>query len=183
MSEGNSKFIVPRSALAALAMTCVVAVGCKSKEQAATPVTEPSKVEQTAVQMSGPVAMATIERTSCFGKCPMYKATFYDNGEVKYVGKRFVDNIGTYTTLLSEDELNGIRQMVKDVGYFKLEDAYPTPVPDFPKCLTSVNIDGKQKSVLNGENAPRDLIGFERYLDGLIKGKELTKVSDSTSYQ
>lgn len=170
-----------RSQVVGLALV-IASVGCKSKEQAAKPV-DTVKTEQTTRKLSGPVAMATIERTSCFGKCPMYKTTFFDNGEVKYVGKRFVDSIGTFTTLLSEDELNGIRQMVQDVDYFKLEDAYPTPVVDFPKCLTSVNIDGKQKNILNGENAPRTLIGFERYLDSLLKGKELTKISESTSYQ
>ena len=49
--------------------------------------------------------LATIQRTACYGQCPMYKATFMDNGEVVYIGRRFVDNIGTYKALLSEEEV------------------------------------------------------------------------------
>jgi hypothetical protein len=156
-------------------------IGCKSKEPA-TAASAPAQAERSEMVAEAPAILASIERTSCFGSCPIYKATFFDNGEVTYVGKNFVENIGTYTTLVSAEDLEGIVQMAKDVNYFALEDAYPTPIADFPKTITSVNLKGNQKSILNGENAPRDLIGFERYLDGLLKDREWTKVSDSRSY-
>lgn len=153
--------------------------GCKSKEQAtATAETAP----KTETMAEGPQVLASIERTPCFGSCPIYKATFFDNGEVKYVGKHFVENIGTYTTLIAVEDLDRIGEFAAEIGYFDMEDAYPTPISDFPTCITSVNIDGKQKSILNGENAPRDLIGFERFLDNLLKDREWEKVSDSTAY-
>jgi len=159
----------------------VAVIGCKSKEQTTVKPTE-TATSATTTATGGPAVLASIERTSCFGNCPIYKATFFDNGEVTYIGRNFVERVGTYTTLISAEDLEGILQMAKDVHYFELEDAYPTPVPDFPKCRTSVNIDGKTKNVLNGENAPRDLIGFERHLDGLLKDREWTKVSDNTRY-
>jgi hypothetical protein len=158
----------------------VAVIGCKSKESSTTASLD-ARPEKVATS-EGPMLLASIERTSCFGNCPIYKATFFDNGEVTYIGRNFVERVGTYTTLISAEDLEGILQMAKDVHYFELEDAYPTPVPDFPKCRTSVNIDGKTKNVLNGENAPRDLIGFERHLDGLLKDREWTKVSDNTRY-
>jgi hypothetical protein len=156
-------------------------IGCKSKEPATAASATAGAVKTEAVS-EGPTILASIERTSCFGSCPIYKAIFFDNGEVTYTGRNFVENIGTYTTLISAEDLKGIAHMVKDVNYFAMEDAYPTPIADFPKCRTSVNIDGKTKSILNGENAPRDLIGFERHLDGLLKDREWTKVSDNTRY-
>ena len=159
-----------------------LAIGCKSKEQTAATETSATNTNTETQSSAAPSALATIERTSCFGSCPIYKVTVMDNGELIFVGKRFVERIGTYTTLLTEDDLKALRQMAEDVSYFKMQDTYPTLVSDFPKCITSVNIDGKKKSILNGENAPRDLIGFERYLDGLWKGKELEKVSESVKY-
>ena len=159
-----------------------LAMGCKSKEQTAATEMSATNTNTETQSSAAPSALATIERTSCFGSCPVYKVTVMDNGELIFVGKRFVERIGTYTTLLTEDDLKALRQMAEDVSYFKMQDAYPTLVSDFPKCITSVNIDGKKKSILNGENAPRDLIGFERYLDGLWKGKELEKVSESVKY-
>lgn len=164
------------------ALSAILLTGsCKSKEQTTVRPTE-TTTSATTTATEGPAILATIERTSCFGSCPIYKATFFDNGEVMYVGRNFVTNIGTYTTLISAEELQGIRTMAEDVGYFLLEDAYPTPISDFPKCITSVQMDGKKKSVLNGENAPRDLIGLERHLDGLLKEREWVKVSDVSRY-
>lgn len=162
-------------------MVLMMTASCKSKEPVTASDTSADAVKTDAV-VESPTILASIERTSCFGQCPIYKATFFDNGEVTYTGRNFVENIGTYTTLISVEELKGIEQMVKDVNYFALEDAYPTPIADFPKCRTSVNIDGRTKSILNGENAPRDLIGFERHLDGLLKDREWVKVSDNTRY-
>lgn len=162
-------------------IAALLVVSCKSKEQAVAAVTaESAPVEEKLAE--GPQPLATIQRTSCFGKCPMYKATFFDNGEVTYVGKRFVENVGTYTTLISVEDLESIRTMAEEVDYFGMEDAYPTPVADFPKCLTSFHLNGKDKNILNGENAPHGLISFERHLDGLLKERDWTKVSDNTSY-
>jgi len=162
-------------------LSALLLFGCKSKEQATAATTsEPSPNKETVAE--GPQVLASIERTSCFGKCPIYKAIFFDNGEVRYVGKNFVENVGTYTTLISMDDLESINEFAAEIGYFDMEDAYPTPIADFPKCITSFRTDGKEKSILNGENAPRDLIGFERHLDGLLKDRDWTKVSDSKAY-
>lgn len=164
-----------------LLLSSLTILGCKSKETTVAQ-TAVSNSTVTASVSESPAVLASIERTACFGKCPIYRATFHDNGEVTYIGRNFVEHVGTYTTLISEDDLKSIVQMAKDMNYFGLNDAYPTPIPDFPTCITTVNLEGRQKRILNGENAPRDLIGFERHLDALLKDREWTKVSDVSRY-
>lgn len=105
-----------------------------------------------------------------------------DNGEVKYVGKRFVEKIGTYRTLLSEEEVLEIHKKVVEYDYFALDSLYPTPITDFPSCLTEVNLNGKRKKVINRRSPPDNLKAFEKFLDGLLEGKELEKISDETNY-
>jgi Domain of unknown function (DUF6438) len=39
----------------------------------------------------------SLERTECFGPCPVYKVTIRLDGSVRYVGKKNVQRIGTYT--------------------------------------------------------------------------------------
>ena len=64
-------------------------IGCKSTEKSASTTSTPPEKSETTMATE-PQLLASIQRTACFGQCPMYRATFLDNGEVKYVGKRFV---------------------------------------------------------------------------------------------
>ncbi len=154
--------------------------GCKSNQEVATK--EPETVGQQEPINLKPVVLASIQRTACFGQCPMYKISYMDNGQVTYVGKRFVEKIGTYSTLLNEDEILSIKDMVEDLNYFELDSLYPTPVSDFPSCITEVQINGKHKRVINRRSPPENLRSFEKFLDSLIEGKKLRKDSDNTDY-
>ena len=112
----------------------------------------------------------------------MYKTTFMDNGEVTYVGKGFVDKIGTYKTLISEEDVQFIKSNIIEYDYFGLDSLYPTPITDFPSSITEVNLNGKRKKVINRRTPPANLKDFEKFLDSLLEGKELQKVSDETNY-
>jgi hypothetical protein len=112
----------------------------------------------------------------------MYKATFMDNGEVLYVGKRFVDNIGTFKTLISSEEVEAIKKEIAAANYFELDSLYPTPIADFPSCITEVQLNGKRKKVVNRRNPPVELKMFEKYLDTLLKDRDWEKISDETDY-
>ena len=129
-----------------------------------------------------PQMLASINRTACYGQCPMYKATFMDNGEVIYVGKRFVENIGTYKTLISVEEVNEIKAKITELDYFSLDSLYPTPISDFPSCITEANLNGERKKVVNRRNPPKNLKAFEDFLDGLLEERGFEKVSDETMY-
>lgn len=153
-------------------------MGCKStKETTATSKSSNSEVVQTEPQM-----LASINRTACYGQCPMYKATFMDNGVVQYVGKRFVDNIGTYKTLITAEEVDEIKKQLEVAGYFSLDSLYPTPIADFPSCITEAQLNGQRKKVVNRRNPPVELKNFEKFLDSLLDARDWEKVSDNTDY-
>jgi hypothetical protein len=156
-------------------------VGCKSTEKSTVATASNSSTSET-LMATEPQLLASIQRTACYGRCPMYKAVFLDNGEVEYVGKRFVDKVGTYSGLISAEKTQEIKDMAKEYEFFKLDSLYPTPISDFPSCFTEVRLDGVSKKVVNRRNPPENLKSFERYLDGILKSVALTKVSDETIY-
>jgi hypothetical protein len=164
-----------------ISLIALVALSCKSNKDAAmaAPITQNSV--NTSVQTE-PQMLASIERTACYGQCPMYKATFMDNGEVRYVGKRFVEKIGTYKTLLSADEVLQIQKKIVEYNYFGLDSLYPTPISDFPSVITEARLNGKLKKVIDRRSPPDNLKAFEKFLDSLLEGKELEKISDETNY-
>lgn len=129
-----------------------------------------------------PQVLASINRTACYGQCPMYKATFMDNGEVEYIGRRFVDNIGTYKTVITAEEVEEIIKQIEVADYFSLDSLYPTPIADFPSCITEAQLNGQRKKVVNRRNPPVELKNFEKFLDSLLHARDWEKVSDNTDY-
>lgn len=173
---------------------CAVLVACttpkqttESKPEAITPVETTAPVEVAAPVETQPEATATapatqdslfvyLERTPCYGQCPMYKFKIYNSGYAQYEGKRFVEKLGTYETRLSAAVLNEIKAKVKEINYFGFKDQYPKTASDFPSVKTAIIIDGKRKEIMNGTGAPSALREFEKYLDSLKDGAEWKQV-------
>ena len=163
----------------------LLASSCKSTKDAAqnaSTETQTSSTQEVSQSANQPSVLASIKRTPCYGRCPIYQLTIMDNGEVLYAGKRFVEKLGTYSGLLTSEDLKTILIKAKEANYFELEDSYDVPIADFPTCVTSVTKDGKTKRVMNKQGAPTSLKKFELYLDSLIEGLELKKVSDEVNY-
>jgi len=169
------KQLFPALLILALA---IVTFGCKSgKKSTATSSVSESEAAKTQTE---PQMLATILRTPCYGQCPIYKATFMDNGEVIYIGKRFVENIGTYKGLIEASQIQLIKEKITEYDYFSLDSLYPTQISDFPSCITEARLNGNRKKVIDRHNAPDNLKAFEKFLDSVLEDVALEKVSDET---
>ena len=118
---------------------------------------------------------AILERTPCFGTCPVYKLVIYPNGHATYEGIQHVTHIGKYTTTFTQEELKAIMDKAESINYFKLKNNYDSAVTDFPTTITSLTLKGKTKTISNRANGPAELKAFEIYLEKLFKEKSLKK--------
>ncbi|MCI0516543.1 MAG: DUF6438 domain-containing protein, partial [Woeseiaceae bacterium] len=50
----------------------------------------------------------TLERTACYGTCPMYKVTIASEGAVTFEGQRFTKTIGTAKGKMRIVRISGI---------------------------------------------------------------------------
>ena len=163
---------------------CAVLLACKTPKQStqtnpdnyttAEPKTETVVAPATAVTQDS--LFVYLERTPCYGQCPMYKFKIYNSGYALYEGKRFVEKIGLYETRLSAAVLNEIKTKVNDINYFGFRDQYPKTASDFPSVKTAIIIDGKRKEIMNGTGAPSALKEFEKYLDSVKDSAEWKQV-------
>jgi hypothetical protein len=119
----------------------------------------------------------TLERTACFGYCPIYKVTLRRDGTISYNGKEYVDLKGAY-----EGKVYGfdrLAQLILSRGYFNLKDNYTIDATDLPSTITSVVREGKRKTITNyGDSGPVELWGIEMAIDGMLKGAKLEKTKD-----
>lgn len=118
----------------------------------------------------------SMKRTPCYGKCPAYMVDIYDNGNVVFNGKSFVDYIGEHNGTISQEDINSIKEKINSINFFELDDKYDSNVTDFPSCIIDVNMDGKTKSILDRVGGPKELKELETLIHELVLNSSLIKV-------
>jgi hypothetical protein len=120
------------------------------------------------------ITEVTLERTACYGSCPIYKVTLRRDGTISYKGEEFVELKGAY-----EGKVYGferLAQLILSNGYFSLKNNYTINATDLPSTITTVVSGGKRKTVTNyGDTGPIELWGIEMAIDGMWKGAKLEK--------
>jgi hypothetical protein len=153
--------------LLATALFALISIGCSSN-----------------IQTEGVVI--SMERTACYGTCPVYTLTIKGDGTVIYEGKDFVKVTGKQDSKISDDKVKKLIQEFYDIDYFSLEDSYTyrvnddgskTVVQDLPTTKTSITIEGKTKSVDNYYGAPEKLKKLEDKIDEMCNSKVWVKGS------
>jgi uncharacterized protein DUF6438 len=90
-----------------------------------------------------------LERTACFGSCPVYTVKIHGNGQVEYSGKVDVDTIGSRTARIEPDKVRNLVQDFDAVHFLGLHDKYSERCTDMPTAIISISFDGKTKRVSN----------------------------------
>jgi Domain of unknown function (DUF6438) len=110
-----------------------------------------------------------LERTPCFGTCPVYMLVIKSDGTFRYKGERAVDRKGEYTGKVNRYRFNQLVQFIRDSGYMELQDRYYRAVTDNPTVYTTAVVDGKRKVVSNYASAgPPKLWTIEELIDKLL---------------
>ena len=117
----------------------------------------------------------TMERTPCFGKCPSYKITIFNTGNVIYEGFKFATKEGKYTKKLTQNQLSEIQSQINIEGIFDLENKYDSPITDVPSTILYIIYNGKKKKILDRYGAPDKLKRFEKLIDALVLDDKLKK--------
>jgi hypothetical protein len=119
----------------------------------------------------------TLERTECFGFCPVYKLTIAADGSVVFEGRRFVKQEGVTKSSVSPERLKQLMAEFDRVNFFSLEDDYsetrlscPT---DQPSAITSIRINGKSKTINHylgclEPKVPKGLTELENKIDEIV---------------
>ena len=110
-----------------------------------------------------------LERTVCFGSCPIYRVTIYDNGTVVYEGRAYVGARGIRKANIGTDVVQQLAAELNNSGYFLLQDSYNEQMwSDAPSIITYVKIGDKEKHIehyAGAKNVPEELYRLEKLID------------------
>lgn len=138
--------------------------------------------DQAASQAAADVAV-TLERTACFGACPVYRVTIYADGKVVFEGERFVTTEGTQTASIDPQAVDQLIAGFEAAGYFGWKDEYTEMrITDLPTIITSVTRDGATKRITHyagDSTAPLALPYLETWIDLVANTSQWTGVSIS----
>jgi hypothetical protein len=136
--------------------------------QAPTPYGEPGA---TAIEP----AVITLERTPCFGTCPVYQVEIARSGAVRFIGKRHVIRQGEAAAEIPAARVDSLLRELEAGGYFRFADAYVMDSPacgryatDAPTVITSAGDAGRRKTIRHDygcDAAPPELGRLERLID------------------
>ena len=101
---------------------------------------------------AGPVI--SLERTACFGGCPVYRIAVSREGLITYEGSANVRRVGTATAQISEDRLHALLNELEQAGYFTFASRYAVSEPtcrryttDSPTTISSATFKGRTKRI------------------------------------
>ncbi len=113
-----------------------------------------------------------LDKTPCFGRCPIYKVRIYRSGFATYEGINFVERMGLYSAQLSEQELEGLFAKAEQGGFYDFDEVYDDPrIQDFPSAILTFSPQGQKKKVTIRHEIPPDVKAFfedmERRFDAM----------------
>jgi len=117
----------------------------------------------------------SLERRPCFGTCPIYTVTIAGTGAVRFEGRRFVADSGTFTGAIPRPRVDSLLAELEAAGYFDLADRYAMGAAgcdryatDLPTVITEVHLRGRAKRVEHDHGcagAPSVLDSLEHRID------------------
>lgn len=124
---------------------------------------------------SGAAPVITLERTPCFGTCPVYRVSLRRDGTVEFVGERFVTQEGRVTAAITPGAVDSLVAELEAGGYFGFAERYLHGEPacglyatDSPTVITRVTSSGRSREIRHDygcSGAPPALGRLERRID------------------
>jgi hypothetical protein len=134
-----------------------------------------------------PTAVITLERTACYGTCPIYKLAIYSDGRVGYEGIQHVKKLGRAKGRISRARLEELVMEFTNIYYFNLPQSFtpgskqcPQYITDMPSAITSLTWRERSKTIehyhgCRGSRTLENLTELEHKIDRAVNITRWTK--------
>ena len=95
-----------------------------------------------------------MQKTPCFGQCPVYNLFVFTDGTVLYEGLNFVEKKGLYTNVLSKKEYAQLCKTFHKARWNKLDSTYTSELPDLASTTITLYTKKGSKTVMGRDNIP-----------------------------
>lgn len=110
-----------------------------------------------------------IQKTSCYGKCPVYEMKIFKSGKIILKGEKNMDKIGNYVTKISKKELKSLIRNFDQIDFFNINDEYTARITDLPTTYLSFNNKNQSKTIKDYHGAPKELKDLEKRIENYLQ--------------
>lgn len=142
--------------LVLLIAVILTATSCKTKKEATQTDSKP---------------IITFQKTSCYGKCPVYSLEIFANGKIKFKGEKNIDKIGNYNKTISKKEIEKLKESFISAGFFDLKDEYTSKKTDLPTTFIAFENKGQYKKIKDYSDAPEVLNNLEKMIEDIVNAE------------
>lgn len=111
-------------------------------------------------------ALARVQRTPCFGRCPIYTMIIFNDGRVEYYGKKFVEKEGRYFSKATNNQLEELTAKAQELGFFELDNIYDNKsVTDLPSTIITIKGEEGFKTVVGRYDTPKNFTTLVTFIE------------------
>jgi hypothetical protein len=126
----------------------------------------------------------SLERTPCFGGCPVYTIAVSPSGQVTFEGRANVRRVGTATGQIPKQRVDALLVELERAGYFGFASRYAASEPacgryvtDLPSAISSATLGGRTKRIEHDHGCgrvPGALLVLEHRIDEVLGSGQWT---------
>ena len=107
----------------------------------------------------------SLQKTACFGNCPVYNILILSNETGIYNGKQFVDSIGKYSFNTTKSTISKIVKKARYINFFKIDENeyFNAYIQDLPSTIITIN----NHKVRYNQNSNEELVELADYIHKL----------------
>ena len=122
-----------------------------------------------------------MEKTACFGKCPIYIISMNGDGAATLNAKRFMDSLGSFESLMDKEVLCGVFTTAKNCEWTGYDKEYLSGYSDLPSTVLRYSSNQKDTFTVRFENqkAPAELLLIAEKLKNVQQDTDWKRVSKS----
>lgn len=111
----------------------------------------------------------TLEKTPCYGFCPIYLANIYSNGNIHFLPSKNTKVKVPSKSKITKDQLDEITKKADAINFWELNDIYDNKnVTDLPSSILSIKSKDKIKKIKIRHGAPKPLIELLKLVENAV---------------
>ncbi|MEZ5015969.1 MAG: DUF6438 domain-containing protein [Flavipsychrobacter sp.] len=163
----------------AIISTVLLSASCAQQKKATGNNTTTKATTNSSTKTANDITSVTMERTSCFGRCPAYKTEIFSDGTVKYTSRSFTKYEGVYTSTIKTKEVS---KLFAEMAAYQIDTCsaeYESLIADVPGIIFHIMRGEKDQEIMNAHFGPSYLKSLAKRIDELATPNEKwKKISD-----
>lgn len=153
--------------LSFIALTILFLTACKSTQ----PLSKQETTQATGNTQKSTKVVFSLEKTACYGTCPVFKMTIFENDSLVFEGERFVGSLGIHSQKIATGTVEQLKATFREAHFFNFQKEYRANISDLPTTYIAFYDKSQALKITDYHGSPESLKKLEQLLIDLVADK------------